>query len=108
MSHISSLKKNAQLYINYFNPQIMCKGQLRLAKERNSSEYMTHLQMWKLNLAYRMFHHHCLNQHVPLYEEEFPDQVTLIGFNEPIVNDKILDILKRKAMNYALPLCFLK
>lgn len=60
MSHISSLKKNAQLYINYFNPQIMCTGQLRLAKERNSSECMTHLQMWKLNLLYRMLHHHVL------------------------------------------------
>ena len=34
--------------------------------------------------------------------------MTLIGFNELIVNDKVLDILKRKAMNYVLPLCFMK
>lgn len=47
----------------------MCTGQLRLAKERNSSDCMTHLEVWKLNLFHRMLHHHvpkpaCSTEHV--------------------------------------------
>lgn len=55
-----------------------------------------HLQMWELDVIHRMTHHHGFH-HIPPYREEFPDQTLVIGFNEPVVNDKLLNILEKKS-----------